>query len=56
MRSTGVAANLMVNREKPPFDDPRIRRAMALSLDRKAFIDILNEGLRADERRHAAAA
>ena len=45
MRSTGVAANLMVNREKPPFDDPRIRRAMALSLDRKAFMDILNEGL-----------
>ena len=32
MRSTGVAANLMVNREKPPFDDPRIRRAMALNL------------------------
>ena len=34
----------MINREKPPFDDPKIRRAMALSLDRKAFMDILNEG------------
>jgi peptide/nickel transport system substrate-binding protein len=44
MRSTGVSTNLIVNREKPPFDDPRIRRAMALSLDRKAFIDILSEG------------
>ena len=34
----------MINREKPPFDDPKIRRAMALTLDRKAFIDILSEG------------
>ena len=44
MRSTGVAANVMINREKPPFDDPRIRRAMALTMDRQAFMDILNEG------------
>jgi peptide/nickel transport system substrate-binding protein len=44
MRSTGVSTNLIVNREKPPFDDPRIRRAMALTLDRHAFIDILQEG------------
>ncbi len=28
----------------PPFDSPDLRRAMALSLDRKAFIDILSEG------------
>ena len=26
------------------FDDPNMRRAMALSLDRKAFIDIISEG------------
>ena len=38
MRSTGVAANVMINREKPPFDDPRIRRAMALTVDRQAFM------------------
>ena len=44
MRATGVSANLIVNREVPPFDDPRIRRALALTLDRKAFIDILDEG------------
>jgi peptide/nickel transport system substrate-binding protein len=44
MRSTGVAANLIVNHDKPPFDDPKIRRAMALTLDRAAFNDILNEG------------
>jgi peptide/nickel transport system substrate-binding protein len=36
--------NLIINREVPPFDNPEIRRAMALSLDRKAFVDILDEG------------
>jgi peptide/nickel transport system substrate-binding protein len=44
MLSTNTQANLLVNREKPPFDDPRIRRVLALTLDRKAFIDILSEG------------
>jgi peptide/nickel transport system substrate-binding protein len=39
-----VSRNLLVNRGKPPFDNPEIRRAMSLSLDRKAFIDILYEG------------
>jgi peptide/nickel transport system substrate-binding protein len=39
-----VNENLIVNRQKPPFDNPEIRRAMALSIDRKAFIDILFEG------------
>ena len=44
MRATGVSTNLIVNREVPPFDDPKIRRALALTLDRQAFIDILSEG------------
>ena len=44
MRATGVSTNLIVNRDLPPFDNPKIRRAMALTLDRKAFIDILSEG------------
>ncbi|HEY6982535.1 ABC transporter substrate-binding protein [Reyranella sp.] len=44
MRGTGVSTNLIVNREVPPFDNPAIRRAMALSIDRQAFIDILQEG------------
>src|SRR6266436_577791 len=39
-----ASTNLIVNRDKPPFDNPEIRRAMMLSLDRKAFIDILAEG------------
>src|SRR5207248_8607271 len=28
----------------PPFNSPDLRRALALSLDRKAFIDVLAEG------------
>src|SRR3954470_24282841 len=35
---------MIVNRAKPPFDNPDLRRAMALALDRRAFIDILTEG------------
>jgi len=40
----GINRDLIVNRDKPPFDNPELRRAMALTLDRKAFIDILSEG------------
>ena len=39
-----IAAQLLVNRAAPPFDNPDLRRAMALSLDRQAFIDILGDG------------
>jgi len=42
--TANVARNLIVNRNKPPFDNPALRRAMSLSLDRQAFIDILAEG------------
>ena len=41
---TAVSRNLIVNREQPPFDNADLRLAMALTLDRKAFIDILSEG------------
>ena len=40
----GISRNLIINREAPPFDNAEVRRAMALSLDRKAFIDIISEG------------
>jgi peptide/nickel transport system substrate-binding protein len=39
-----VSSNLIVNRDAPPFNNPELRRAMGLSLDRQAFIDILTEG------------
>jgi peptide/nickel transport system substrate-binding protein len=34
----------MVNRDNPPFDDPDLRQAMQLTIDRKAFLDITSEG------------
>jgi peptide/nickel transport system substrate-binding protein len=34
----------MVNRTEPPFDNPKIRRAMMLTIDRKAFNEIMGEG------------
>jgi peptide/nickel transport system substrate-binding protein len=44
LTSDGINRNLLVNRDKPPFDSLELRHAMALSLDRKAFIDIISEG------------
>ena len=40
----GINRHLLINRDKPPFDNPDLRRAMTLSIDRKAFIDILYQG------------
>ena len=40
----GVSVNLIVNQFKPPFDNAGIRKAMVLSIDRQAFIDILGHG------------
>jgi ABC-type transport system substrate-binding protein len=42
---TNVPRTLLVNPAAPPFDNRDLRRAMALSLDRNAFIDIITEGL-----------
>jgi peptide/nickel transport system substrate-binding protein len=42
--TANVPRNLLVNRDTPPFDNADLRRAMSLSLDHKAFIDIISEG------------
>ena len=42
--ATNVNRTLIINRDKPPFDNAELRRAMSLTLDRKAFIDIIAEG------------
>src|ERR1700756_2022595 len=44
LRPRGVSSTLIVNRNAPPFDNPDLRRAMALTLDRQAFIDVLSGG------------
>jgi peptide/nickel transport system substrate-binding protein len=41
---TNATINLIVNRDAAPFDDPMIRRAMMLALDRQAFITIIHGG------------
>jgi peptide/nickel transport system substrate-binding protein len=43
-RPINVSTNIIVNSSSPPFDNLDIRRAMALALDRKAFVSILFEG------------
>ncbi|WP_072385009.1 ABC transporter substrate-binding protein [Hyphomicrobium sp. CS1BSMeth3] len=42
--ATGVSANLLVNRDKPPFDNPKLREAMMLTLDRDAMVKIVSGG------------
>ncbi|MGB7258593.1 MAG: ABC transporter substrate-binding protein, partial [Pseudolabrys sp.] len=39
-----VSTNLIINRENPPFNNLELRKAMAMALDRKAFIDIILQG------------
>ena len=39
-----IPRQMLVNRSKPPFDNAELRRAMVLTLDRRAFIDILSDG------------
>ena len=38
-----VAANILMN-PVPPFDNLDVRRAVAMALDRKSFVDILTQG------------
>src|SRR3989440_6723930 len=39
-----VARNMIVNRDAPPCDNPDLRRAMSLTIDRQAFVDIIVDG------------
>src|SRR5262249_45175846 len=41
---TNVSTNIIVNSPNPPFDNLDVRRALALALDRKAYIQIMFEG------------
>jgi len=44
LNPTNISRNLVINCDVAPFDNPELRRAMALSLDRQAFLDIITEG------------
>src|SRR5271156_2512470 len=41
--SMNIAPNLLIT-QKPPFDNVDLRRAVAMSIDRRALVDILGEG------------
>jgi len=40
-----VPRTMLINLHKPPFDNPELRRAMVLAIDRKAFVDIITDGV-----------
>jgi len=42
--ASNVQRNIILNRESPPFNNPELRRAVALTVDRQAFIDTLSQG------------
>src|SRR5260370_19357311 len=41
---SNVNRNVIINRSAPPFDNAEVRRAVALTVDRRAFIDTLTQG------------
>jgi peptide/nickel transport system substrate-binding protein len=41
---SNVQRNVIINREAAPFNSPDLRRAVALTVDRRAFIDTLTQG------------
>ena len=41
---TNVSINVLINQIRPPFDNPVLRKALALGLDRQSFITILANG------------
>src|SRR6266436_437998 len=44
LNPTNVSRNLVINPDAAPFDKAELRRAIALGLDRQAFLDIITEG------------
>ncbi len=46
MSGVNVPRTMLVNIHKPPFDNPELRRAMTLAIDREAFSTIINGGIR----------
>ena len=44
LRPGNASTNLVINRDSPPFNNADLRRAVALTIDRKSFVDILSEG------------
>ncbi len=39
--ASSVAGSLLINRKAPPFDNPKVRRAISLALDRGEFVKVM---------------
>ena len=44
MYVANVARNVLVNRDVAPFDNAQLRRAISLTIDRQAYVDIIADG------------
>ncbi|MBI4083451.1 MAG: ABC transporter substrate-binding protein [Candidatus Lambdaproteobacteria bacterium] len=44
LNSDNVSTDLIVNAKKPPFNNPQLRKVLALALDRQALVDSLYQG------------
>jgi peptide/nickel transport system substrate-binding protein len=42
--AVNVPRTMLINPNKPPFDNPELRRAMVLAIDRAAFVKIITDG------------